>query len=87
MFYKHRLFFILFIFFFFLFFFFFLVATPVLVLFARLLNVFLNHIIVMCSLIWKQNIYLEQMDSSNTGMSYEQDILLLNFCLLKSGII
>ena len=34
--------------------------------------------------IWKQN--LEQMDSSNTGMSYEVDILLLNFWLTKSGI-
>ena len=29
--------------------------------FARLMNVFLNHIIVMCSLIWE----LQQMDSSN----------------------
>ena len=32
---------------------FFKVATPILVLFARLMHVFLNHIIVMCSLIWK----------------------------------
>ena len=40
-------------------------------LFARLMHVFLNHILVMCSLIWKQNIYLEQMDSFNTGISYE----------------
>ena len=30
--------------------------------------------------------YLEQMDSSNTRMSYEQDILLFNFWLTKSGI-
>ena len=62
----------------FIYFFFFKVATPVLdlVLFARLMNVFLNHIIVICSLIWKQNMCLEQMDSSNTGMSYELDILL-----------
>ena len=26
------------------------------------------------------------MDSSNTGISYELDILLFNFCLIKLGI-
>ena len=30
--------------------------------------------------------YLEQMDSSNTGLSDELDILLFNYWLTKSGI-
>ena len=63
------------------------VSTPVLdlVLFARSMNVFLNHIIAIYSLIWKQNMCLEQMDSSNTVMSYELDILLFNFLQTQSG--
>ena len=53
-------------------------------LFARLMHVFLNDIVMMCCLIWKQKLYLKQMDSSNTGMTYEL-VLLFNFCLTKSG--